>query len=61
MYSYLGAGAAGDLVKGFPSDLVHNEPEGRNQHIRTNIFNRFFRVRISNNIIYIFNAAYCLS
>lgn len=46
IYRYCGAGAAGDLLKGFPCELVQNEPDGPHQHIRTNIFHRFFKVPV---------------
>lgn len=43
IYEYRGASAAGDLVAGYPSDLLNADADAHHR-IRTHIFYRFFKV-----------------
>lgn len=47
IYEYRGAAAAGDLVAGYPSDLLNADADAHHR-IRTHIFYRFFKVLIQS-------------
>lgn len=47
IYEYRGAAAAGDLVAGYPSDLLNADADAHHR-IRTHIFYRFFKVYLIN-------------
>lgn len=47
VYEYRGASAAGDLVAGYPSDLLNADADEAHHRIRTHLFYRFFKVILS--------------
>ncbi|GBP31583.1 DET1 homolog [Eumeta japonica] len=50
IYEYRGAEAAGDLVAGFPSDLLNADSDESHHHIRTHIFSRYFKLKFIVNV-----------
>ncbi|CAK1542121.1 unnamed protein product [Leptosia nina] len=49
IYEYRGAAAAGDLVAGYPSDLLNADADAHHR-IRTHIFYRFFKPKFTVNV-----------
>ncbi|XP_030020170.1 DET1 homolog [Manduca sexta] len=49
IYEYRGASAAGDLVAGYPSDLLNADADAHHR-IRTHIFYRFFKPKFTVNV-----------